>query len=213
MWAFWGTKHPWLAGKHYYMQDTKTIKAARTERPVYALIKQRFSPRAFSPKAISEKDMNTLFEAASWAPSSMNEQPWRYRYALQGTPAFQSLWQCLAPGNRPWSGRAAALVVCSGLKVHAKDGSPNGSWAHDVGLANAHLLLQATSMGIYGHLLGGFMRAEANALLSLDADTEEIACFLALGYLGQAEDLVEPFRTREATPRSRRPLDATVTAL
>lgn len=193
--------------------DIKTLKEAPTEHPVIQLIRQRFSARGFSGAPITTKVMMTLFEAAAWAPSSMNEQPWRYRYALRGSAAFDTLWACLTVGNQPWAKNAAALVVCSGSTLLERNGEPNHYWLHDVGLANANLLLQAASMDIYGHLMGGFDRALLNTQLGSLGNHEEVACVLALGYLGDADVLGEPFLTRERTPRKRRALDRTVTAL
>ncbi len=193
--------------------DIKALKEAHTEHAVHALIRQRFSARGFSEKPLTAEVMNTLFEAASWAPSSMNEQPWRYRYALRGTPAFEELWECLAIGNQPWAKGAAALVVCLGRTNLQRSGQPNHYWLHDVGLANANLLIQAASMDIYGHLMGGFDHHKAKATLGLSDLAEEVACFIALGHLGDAEQLVEPFKAREHTARSRRALNETVTAL
>lgn len=194
-------------------EDTRSLKRATTAHPVHQLIRDRFSARAFAAEPFTHEVVLTLLEAASWAPSSMNEQPWRYRYALRGTPAFERLWQCLRPGNQPWTRDAAVLVVCSGIKVLARDGSPNTAWAHDVGLANANLLTQAVSMGIYGHLMGGIERANAEEMLAIDPAREEIVCFLALGYLASADTLAEPFRTRELSTRSRKPLAEVVSAL
>lgn len=193
--------------------DIKSLKEATTEHAVHPIIRQRFSARGFGDAPLTQGTMMTLFEAAAWAPSSMNEQPWRYRYALRGTQQFDLLWSCLSGGNQPWAKNAGALVVCSGSTVLQRNGEPNHYWLHDVGLANANLLLQAASMDIYGHLMGGFDQAKASELLGLIGSKEEIACFLALGYLGDPETLVEPFKTREHTPRVRRALDQTVIAL
>lgn len=193
--------------------DIKALKEATTEHPVHALIRQRFSARGFSEKPLTPEVMNTLFEAAAWAPSSMNEQPWRYRYALRGTAPFDELCGCLTIGNQPWAKNAAALVMCLGRTNLQRNGQPNHYWLHDVGLANANLLTQAASMDIYGHLMGGFDHDKARAALGPTDVAEEIACFIALGYLGGAEHLIEPFRTREHAPRVRRPLHETVTAL
>ncbi len=193
--------------------DTNTLKLARTTHDVLPLIRERWSARAFSDKPITDDMMRTLIEAASWAPSAMNEQPWRYRYALRGTEWFDLLWACLGPGNQPWAKNAAALGVCSGIKLLHRNNEPNHAWQHDVGLANAQLLLQATSMDIYCHLMGGFDHAKANATLAIDTAQEEIVCFIALGHLGHAEQLIEPFHTREITQRTRRPLEETIVVL
>ena len=193
--------------------DTRAIKEARTTFPVLPLIRQRWSARAFSERPITEEELLTVLEAASWAPSAMNEQPWRYRYAFRGTPWFHTLWDCLLQNNRLWAQNAGALVVCSGKLLLQRNGQPNNSWQHDLGMANANLLTQAVSMGIYGHLMGGFDHPKANVVLSMDTTTEEIVCFLALGHLAGPEGLPEPFHTREIPPRVRRPLPETVTAL
>lgn len=193
--------------------DIKSLKEAATEHAVHPIIRQRFSARGFSDVPLTQGTMMTLFEAAAWAASSMNEQPWRYRFAMRGSPQFEMLWSCLTAGNQPWAKNAGALVVCSGSTVLQRNGEPNNYWLHDVGLANANLLLQAASMDIYGHLMGGFDRAKANGILGQADGHEEIACFLALGYLGDPEALEEPFKTREHTPRVRRALEQTVRAL
>jgi nitroreductase len=193
--------------------DSNAIKVAVTEHAVHPLIRERWSSRAFSARDITHEEMMTLFEAASWAPSAMNEQPWRYRYALRGTRAFDALFECLTGGNRAWAHGAAALVVCSGMKLLSRNNEPNHSWQHDVGLSNANLLTQATSMDIHGHLLGGFDPQKVNALLAIDTTKEEVTCLLALGFLGDPNGLTEPFHTREITPRVRRALSTTVTAL
>lgn len=193
--------------------DIKALKEAPTEHAVIPLIRQRFSARGFSEAALATDVLMTLFEAAAWAPSSMNEQPWRFRYALRGSAAFDALWACLTAGNQPWAKGAGALVVCSGNTLLQRNGEPNHYWLHDVGLANANLLLQAASMDIYGHLMGGFDRARLSAQLGFEHGHEEVVCVLALGYLGDAEALTEPFRAREHAPRTRRPLGGTVIAL
>ena len=193
--------------------DIRSLKNAPTMHAVHPMIRQRFSARGFGDAPLTREVMMTLFEAAAWAPSSMNEQPWHYRYALRGSAAFEELWSCLTQGNQPWAKGAGALVVCSGSTALQRNGEPNHYWLHDVGLANSNLLLQAASMDIYGHLMGGFDRTKANEQLGLTDGKQEIACFLALGHLGDPETLVEPFKTREQTPRTRRPLDQTVIAL
>ena len=198
---------------HTVSEDTKALKEARTEHAVLPVIRQRFSARAFSPEVLTEAELMTMFEAASWAPSAMNEQPWRYRYALRGTPGFDRLWDLLNAGNQPWAKHSAALVVCSLKTTLERNGQLNHSRLHDLGLANAQLLTQATSMEIFGHLMGGFDHARAQQELGLDPAEEEVFCILALGRLTSPESLEEPFRTRERTMRTRRPLVQTVTRL
>lgn len=194
------------------MSETVKIKAAQIQTAVAPFITTRFSPRAFSDKAISQETALSLFEAASWAASANNEQPWEYVYAHKDTPGFQQLWECLMPGNQPWAKNAALLVVSIARKTFAANGNPNGSAPHDLGMANANLLLQAGSVDIFGHPIGGFDRAKATELLQLDENRAPL-CMFALGYLGEADSLEEPFKSRELTPRSRKPLESFVTAL
>lgn len=182
------------------------IKIADTRLPVIDLIKDRWSARAFSEQTISEEQMHTLLEAASWAPSSMNEQPWRYRYAMRGTHLFDQFWNCLLPGNQPWAKEAAVLLLSSAKKNFERNGSANRHALHDTGMANAFLMLQATDMKIYGHIMGGYDPAKLQELVSF-SDDEEAVCLIALGFLGSPEQLEEPFRSRELTPRSRKELD------
>lgn len=186
--------------------ETTKIKAALTQFDVATFITERFSPRAFSEKSISNEAINTIFEAASWAASANNEQPWEFYYAHKGTEGFQKIWESLMGGNQPWAKDAAALVVTVARKTFAANGTANASALHDLGMANATLLLQARALDIFGHPMGGFDRVKAAEILNLDEDRMPV-CVIALGYLGDAEQLIEPFKTRELTPRSRKSVD------
>jgi len=189
-----------------YQSQNSMIKTAVTRLPVIDLIKNRWSARAFSDQNLTDEHMLTLIEAAAWAPSSMNEQPWRYRYALRGTVLFDQLGDSLLSGNQPWAKNAAALLLCTTKKNFAKNGSPNRHAMHDTGMANAFLMLQATQMDIYGHLMGGYDPAKLRASVNLSEDEEDV-CIIALGFLGTPDQLEEPFRTREITPRSRKAIE------
>ncbi len=189
--------------------ETTKIKAAHTQYNVAAFITQRFSPRAFSEKPLSEEVMNTLFEAASWAASANNEQPWVYYFAHNNTEGFDKIWSCLMPGNQPWTKNAAALVITVARKTFERNGSPNVTAEHDLGMANATLLLQARALEVFAHPMGGFDKNKAVEMLGLDENHMPI-CVLALGYLGDAEQLSEPFKSRELTGRNRKPLETFV---
>ncbi len=182
------------------------IKTAVTRLPVIDLIKERWSARAFSDQDLTTDQLLTLIEAASWAPSSINEQPWRYRYGLRGTLIFDQLWECLLIGNQPWAKNAAALVLCTAKKNFSKNGAPNRHASHDTGMANAFLMLQATQMRIYGHIMAGYDPAKLRSSFNIPEDEEDI-CIIALGFLGAPDQLEEPFRTREITPRSRKAVE------
>jgi nitroreductase len=178
------------------------IKIPITQGPVIDVIKNRWSPRSFAGRAIADTDMETLLEAASWAFSAFNEQPWRYIYAHRGTALFDQLWGLLMPGNQPWCKEAAVLMV-SMMQTQTAAGKPNSAAMHDLGAANFALLLQANAMDIYGHVMGGYDHARAITELELPEGTVPVA-MIALGYRDVPEKLPEPFLTRELTPRSRK---------
>ncbi len=191
------------------ISEEQQVKVAATDNPVHKLILERWSARSFSDRPIEQPEIDTIFEAASWAPSSMNEQPWMYIYATKGTPTFDKMAETLMPGNQPWAKNASVLIASLARKNHANNGMANKYNWYDVGSANQNLLLQAASVGILGHVMGGFHRDKAEALLQLP-DEIELVCLIALGYPAPADDLEEPFRSRELTPRNRNPLSAFV---
>lgn len=184
--------------------ESTTAKEATTQYPVHEFIRQRWSARSFSERPIEYDTLMTLLEAASWASSSMNEQPWVYLYAHKGEPAFQQMFDCLLPGNR-WADGAQVLLLSLARKNFASNGNHNRHALHDVGAANMTLLLQAASMDIFGHQMGGFDMQKAIETFQIPDDLE-VVCFISLGYLDAPEKLEEPFRTRELTPRKRKDL-------
>ncbi len=182
------------------------IKEAITKHPVHELIRKRWSARAFSKKNIADDTLFTLFEAARWAASSNNEQPWRYIYAKrEDKEIFDEMVDCLMPGNQPWAKNAAVLILCIIKTTAGPENRPNFVAQHDAGLANATLLLQAISENIYGHMMGGYDKKKTKEQFNIP-DGYETVLIMALGYLDSADALEEPFKTREITPRSRKEL-------
>lgn len=179
-------------------------KQAKTKNNVHELIRKRWSARSFSEKEITQEELETILEAAGWAFSSMNYQPWRYIYAHKKDEAnFQKFVDCLSGGNAPWA-KDASVIIMSLAKKNFDNGGPNPSALHDVGAANATLILQATSMKIYGRLMGAFDRVKAIELLNISINEYDPVVFIALGYLDTPGKLNEPFKTREVTPRTRK---------
>ncbi len=168
---------------------------------VHDLIIKRWSPRAFDPKDISDEELNRLFEAMRWAPSSMNAQPWRVLFARKGEEGFDKLVEALAEGNKPWAKEAPVLMMAM-IKKTLPDGSPNGSARHDLGLAMGNLLVQATSMGLGVHQMGGFSREKAIELFKIP---ENLApnTIIALGHFGDPDQLSDKLKQRELNPRKR----------
>ncbi len=182
------------------------IKEANTKYPVTELIRKRWSARAFSKQSIDDDTLFTLFEAAGWAASANNEQPWRYIYAKrEDKEAFEKMVNCLMPSNQPWAKNAAVLILCLAKTTMGAENKPNIAAHHDVGLSNATLLLQAVSQNIYGHMMGGYDRVKTKSEFTIP-DNHDMVIFMALGYLDAPETLEEPFKARELTPRTRKEL-------
>lgn len=181
------------------------IKIATTQYEVIDLIKNRWSPRSFADKALDAATVETILEAGSWAPSANNSQPWRFIYALRGTPGFDRLLATLAPGNQPWAKNAAALVATIGIRETPDTQQKNHYYMHDVGMATSFMLLQGLEMNVYAHIMAGFNKQQAAEVAALPANEEPIS-ILAFGYVDSAEKLDEPYKSRELTPRSRNPI-------
>jgi len=185
------------------LMDLQAIKEADTQNDIHPLIRKRWSARAFSDQVIDDATMQQLFEAASWAPSSMNDQPWKYMYAHKSDPTFQDFFECLLAGNKLWNDNASVLILSLAQKQFSNNANDNRHAWHDVGAANTLLLLQAADLNIFGHQLGGFDREKTIETFNLPENLEPV-CFISLGYLGDVERLKEPFKTREFVKRTRK---------
>jgi nitroreductase len=182
------------------------IKQAKPDHPVHDLHFQRWSPYAFSERPVSEDDLKSLFEAARWAPSSYNEQPWSYIVAIKdNAEEFERLHSCLVEGNQPWSKNAPVLAIgCTSLNFK-KNGKPNAAAVHDLGIASASLTFEATARGLYVHQMIGILPDKVRELYQVPDDVEP-KTGLAIGYLGDPDDLSEDYRKRDLAERSRKPL-------
>jgi nitroreductase len=191
------------------MESTvKPDKYAKTSYPILDVIANRWSPRAFEDREIEEDTVMKLFEAARWAPSSMNEQPWRFIYAKKGTKAHQDIVDTLMEGNKHWALKAPVLMLTL-VKSHFSNGAPNKSARHDLGLAIGNLSIQATHEGIGLHQMGGFFPTKAKELFGIPESYEAVTA-IALGYFGDPETLPETLKKRELSERQRLPIDQIV---
>lgn len=167
-------------------------------------IKNRWSPRSFSDKQVTNDMLELLFEAARWAPSSRNAQPWKYFYARKGENEFDEIVSILTGVNPDWAKNAQVLIISVMIKNHQYKNLPNGKALHDIGAANALLSVQASEMGIQAHQMGGFNKEKAIEYLKLDTnDFEPVTC-IAIGFPGNAENLSEDLKKRELQPRTRK---------
>lgn len=183
---------------------------ARTpDHPVEDMFVNRWSPRAFDRTEMPESDLRTILEAARWAPSAFNLQPWRFVYARRGDADWSVLVDLLNPFNRDWAQHASALVyLFSDSEVDGKDGKPNranGSHAFDAGSAWTHAALQATALGYHSHGMAGILKDEIHDKLGVPARFQPHIA-IAIGRRGDAADLPESLQARE-TPSPRKPLD------
>ncbi|QYM74757.1 nitroreductase family protein [Leucobacter luti] len=177
-------------------------RTAQTSAPVLDTLAERWSPRAFdADHTLPANALRGVFEAARWAPSASNTQPWRFILARRGTENFAKIEDTLAGFNRAWAGSAAALVVnVAEVTNAAGDAQP---WAeYDLGQAVAHLSVQAHAEGLFVHQMGGFDRDAISAAFGIDPRFRPISV-MVIGALGSADQLPEPLREREVAPRSR----------
>lgn len=186
-------------------------KSTEIERPILELIKQRRSRRAYDDKLVEVEKIQAMFEAARWAPSSGNEQPWTYLYATkEQVELYQKIFDSLMDGNKIWVARAPLLIVAMVRKNFIRNDKPNGSAKYDLGAANAFLSLQATQLGLNVHQMGGFDKEMAQTLLNIPSNYEPVV-ILAAGYLGDVETLPESLKERELALRERYTQEAFVT--
>ncbi len=168
--------------------------------PVDQRFVQRWSPRAFDVDPIADDHFRVMFEAARWAPSSMNEQPWSFVVTTDGE-GRDRMDATIMPGNRAWSDAAPAVLWVI-AKTTFKDGTPNGHALFDTGAATMQLVLQADAMGYRTHYMGGIDAAAAHTALGLDAE-HVVTCAIAMGRQGDPSGLPEWAQARE-TPSGRR---------
>ena len=171
--------------------------------PIDPLFLRRWSPRAMSGEPITDELLMTLFEAARWAPSAFNAQPWRFLYAKRDTPQWERFFSLLNERNQPWCASAAALVVVLSKKT-TDGGGENWTAPFDTGAAWMSLALQGTLSGLVVHGMAGFDYDRAQAELGVPADWD-VQCMVAIGRPGDPMQLPEKLRAREV-PSPRRPV-------
>jgi nitroreductase len=181
-------------------------KQATPDHPIHDLHARRWSPYAFSDRPVSDDDLRALFEAARWAASSYNEQPWRYIVATKAQPEeFARLLSCLVEANQAWAKAAPVLALgCTSLNF-ALNGKPNAAAVHDLGLASASLTLEATARGLFVHQMIGILPDKAREVYRIPEGVQPLTG-LAIGYAASPDALPEKLRERDLAPRKRKPL-------
>ena len=179
-------------------------KPAAVAHPIHELLQRRWSPRAFADRMVEPEQLQSLFEAARWAPSSNNEQPWHFIVGTKADPpAHDRLVACLKEGNRKWAFRAPVLILSVARLNFEDEGTPNRHAWHDTGMAALSLCLQATALGMVAHQMAGFEIEKARTDLGIPAGYEPVA-MIAVGYPGDPASLPDYLRERELKPRERK---------
>lgn len=182
-------------------------KPASTKSPVADLIARRWSPRAFEERPVEPEKLKSLFEAARWAPSSNNEQPWRFLAATKEQRTdYDRLLGCLSERNAKWAFRAPLLILSVASLFFEDDGKPNRHALHDTGMAVENLVLQATAMGLLAHQMAGYDVERARKECQIPSGFEPVA-MIAVGYPGDPAILPDSLRERELKPRERQPIE------
>lgn len=172
---------------------------------IEALVRHRFSPKAFAERAVDEDTLRALFEAARWAPSCYNDQPWHFVVTRLGEAAHAALLASLSPGNQAWAGTAPLLVLGVARECFAHNGAVNRHAWYDLGQAMASLLVVATAHGLYVHQMAGFDTERAAAACAVPAGHAAVVV-AALGYRGDADRLPPGTAEKDPDARERKPL-------
>lgn len=190
--------------------EVRKIKQAATVEGVLPIFHERWSARAFADRPVSNADLKRIFEAARWAASSNNEQPWRFVVGKRGTEIHDKIWQTLLGFNHAWAGKAAVLIVGVARTLMSHKETPNTYALYDLGAASSYLTLQAAALGMTTHQMAGFDKAKARELLGIPEEYE-FGTTIALGYQDEPHTLPnEELIKRESAPRHRKELEEIV---
>ena len=187
-------------------REIMSIKNAVTDHPILKLLAERWSPYGFENRAVPEADLRSLFEAARWAASSYNEQPWNYLAATkENSLEFERLLGCLTEANQAWARTAPVLVLGVVSLQFAKNKQDNRAAVHDLGLAAGNLVVEATARGLSVHQMIGILPDKARKVYQIP-EHFEVWTALAIGYRADPAKLPEALKERDLTPRQRKPL-------
>jgi nitroreductase len=185
-------------------------KPAETAYPIEDLLRRRWSPRAFSQSPVEPEKLLRLWEAARWSASCYNEQPWHFIVATKDEETeYARMLSCLIEGNQAWASAAPVLMVSVARLEFAHNGAPNRHALHDVGMATAQMMFQATAMGLFVHAMAGFHPDKVRELYGVPEKFEPVAA-IAVGYPGDPVALPDNLREREFAPRARKSIEAFV---
>ena len=190
--------------------DVNLLKHAPHVDRVLPIFHERWSPRAFDDRDVSPAELASVFEAARWAASSGNSQPWRFLVGVRNSATHGKIYEALVDANKEWAGHAPVLILGTSLAVSPKTGKPNAYALYDLGAASSYLTLQAASQGLVAHQMAGFSQDAARRLLEIP-ENYALGSVIALGYQGEPAVLPNAkLIEREIAPRERKPLSEMV---
>jgi nitroreductase len=173
------------------------LASRRADHPIEPIFLKRWSPRAMSGDPLSDEELMSLLEAARWAPSTYNEQEWRYLYARRDTQLWDAFFHLLVQANQDWCEQAAVLLVVLSKRTFTRNGKPNPVHTFDAGASFENLALQGAALGLVVHGMAGFDREQARRDLAVPADYE-VEAMIAVGRPGDPDELPAELRERES---------------
>jgi nitroreductase len=187
--------------------EVNKLKQAPATEGVLPAVLSRWSPRSFSSREVSAADLRKVFEAARWAASAYNEQPWRFLVGRQGSPTYKKIFSTLIGFNQSWAGSAPVLILGVAGTKFTHNGTANGWGVYDLGASASYLTLQAAALGILTHQMAGFDQEIARKAFEIPADYA-FGSVIALGYQGEPTALEnEQLIAMETQPRERKALN------
>jgi nitroreductase len=179
-------------------------KVINPDHPILDILRKRWSPRAFADRPVEPTKLQSLMEAARWAPSCFNEQPWSFIIATKdNADEYHRLLACLVEKNQSWAKSAPVLMISVAARNFAQTGKPNRHWFHDVGLAVSDLVTQATALDLFVHQMAGFSPDKARETYGIP-ETHEAVAAIAIGYLGDPNTLPDDLKERELNSATRK---------
>lgn len=190
--------------------EVNNLKKAPAVEGVLPVVHSRWSPRSFADREVSTADLHRVFEAARWAASSYNEQPWRFLVGVRNSLTYKKIFDSLIGFNQGWAGSAPVLILGAASTKFSHNGTDNGYALYDLGAASSYLTLQAAALGLTTHQMAGFDQAAARQAFDIPA-TYALGSVIALGYQGEPAALGhEQMIAMEIAPRERKPLSELV---
>jgi nitroreductase len=186
--------------------EVNQLKHAPAVDGVLPVLHQRWSPRSFASRDVAPADLAKVFEAARWAASSFNEQPWRFLVGVHGSEAYTKIFNSLGEFNQAWAKSAPVLILGTARTRFSHNDTPNRVALYDLGAASSYLTLQAAALGLATHQMAGFDPDAARKAFGIP-DVYELGAVIALGYQGEPAALGnEQIVAQEVAPRTRKPL-------